>query len=406
MQFAFDGIDIAKPSNLRRMNLNRDEIDRLRMFCSSEELRFIPHPAFESGTEFPDPMPEYHPDITWFVNLVSSDATDVHRVRPPVDIIRLTAAEEDMLFSRYNFHRRRLYLVQEEWIKNGRRSMLIRDIRAILHDMLMVEQIEERISHFNLGLCVAMAKKIRREGDYETMSELWSECNIALLRAIRGFDSSRGFKFSTYACRAMLKAMSRERQRNAKHRSRFIPASCFGREGSDAEERHAFMNAMGESPDELGDIVDSNHDSFIHDQVQFLLTNRLDFGPEHSLTDQERTAILHRFDPNGGSGMQGLVTLENIGEIMGVTKERVRQVINSGLSKIRDIIMHFDPTSDFELEIPPKQEEISDEDDVRSVFTVVATNQEPYDDGSLAATVTQDDDFGVSMLGMLSGVES
>ena len=69
MQFAFDGIDIAKPSNLRRMNLNRDEIDRLRMFCSSEELRFIPHPAFESGTEFPDPMPEYHPDITWFVIL-------------------------------------------------------------------------------------------------------------------------------------------------------------------------------------------------------------------------------------------------------------------------------------------------------------------------------------------------
>ncbi len=64
-----------------------------------------------------------------------------------------------------------------------------------------------------------MAKRTRMsEVDF---ADLVSEGNMALLRAVDKFDAGRGYKFSTYACRAILKAFSRQGMKLSKYRQRF-----------------------------------------------------------------------------------------------------------------------------------------------------------------------------------------
>ena len=64
-----------------------------------------------------------------------------------------------------------------------------------------------------------MAKRTRM-GDVD-FGELVSEGNMALLRAVEKFDIGRGFKFSTYACRAILKAFSRIAMKTNRYRQAF-----------------------------------------------------------------------------------------------------------------------------------------------------------------------------------------
>ena len=64
-----------------------------------------------------------------------------------------------------------------------------------------------------------MAKRTRL-GDVD-FAEIVSEGNMALIRAVDKFNVDRGFKFSTYACRAILKAFSRTALKSSRHKTRF-----------------------------------------------------------------------------------------------------------------------------------------------------------------------------------------
>ena len=64
-----------------------------------------------------------------------------------------------------------------------------------------------------------MAKRVRLK-DVDFGDQI-SEGNMALLRAVDKFDASRGFKFSTYACRAILKSFSRQGMKSTRYRQRF-----------------------------------------------------------------------------------------------------------------------------------------------------------------------------------------
>ena len=64
-----------------------------------------------------------------------------------------------------------------------------------------------------------MAKRTRL-GDVD-FAEVVSEGNMALIRAVDKFNVDKGFKFSTYACRAILKAFSRTALKSNRHRMRF-----------------------------------------------------------------------------------------------------------------------------------------------------------------------------------------
>jgi len=171
----------------------------------------------------------------------------------------------------------------------------------------------DQIAQLNLALVLAMAKRTRMS-EVE-FADLVSEGNMALLRAIDKFDAARGFKFSTYGCRAILKAFSRLAVKLSRYRQ-FFPTDFDPKlEKSD----YADQKRIG-------------HEADCADELrQIMVQNRA------LLTDIEQNVIEHRFalvldDPKAEVAPK---TLEQVGKLIGVTKERVRQIQNKALRKIR-----------------------------------------------------------------------
>jgi RNA polymerase sigma factor (sigma-70 family) len=169
------------------------------------------------------------------------------------------------------------------------------------------------IVRLNMPLVLAMAKRTRLTNiDF---NEMISEGNMALLRSVEKFDCSRGYKFSTYSCRAILKAFSRVAMRASRYRGQFPTAFDPGMERSDYLER-CREGIADDCVDELKEI---------------LLKNTAE------LSSVERTVIRERFALGITDTGQPATpkTLEQVGCIIGVTKERVRQIQNNALKKIR-----------------------------------------------------------------------
>src|SRR5205085_8136727 len=117
------------------------------------------------------------------------------------------------------------------------------------------EHFREYLVRTNLALVLAMAKRTRL-GDVD-FSEIVSEGNMALIRAVDKFNVERGFKFSTYACRAILKAFSRTALKASRYRNRFPVEFEPDLEKSDWSDRRRDM-VEAECIDELKTIVDRN----------------------------------------------------------------------------------------------------------------------------------------------------
>src|SRR5690606_19884154 len=117
------------------------------------------------------------------------------------------------------------------------------------------EHLREYLVRTNLALVLAMAKRTRL-GDVD-FAEIVSEGNMALLRSVEKFNVERGFKFSTYACRAILKAFSRTAQKASRYRSRFPVEFEPDLEKSDWADRKRDM-VEEDCVDELKAIVERN----------------------------------------------------------------------------------------------------------------------------------------------------
>ncbi|MCB9845746.1 MAG: sigma-70 family RNA polymerase sigma factor [Phycisphaeraceae bacterium] len=255
------------------------------------------------------------PDTSWYHPVMDdlSASRTTRTVRSAQQVI-LTGAEERVLFLQYNFARFKVREVQQAIWSGPSRQPTPDQTEEILRWYRRAERIREQIAETNLALVLAMAKRTRMsEVDF---ADLVSEGNMALLRAVDKFDAGRGFKFSTYACRAILKAFSRQGMKLSKYRQRFPTDFDPKLERSNhLETKRADFER--DAADEVRRIV---------------LENRAD------LTDVERTVIEHRFnlrtDGSTGGGEKPM-TLEQVGQIIGVTKERVRQIQNKAMEKIR-----------------------------------------------------------------------
>ena len=217
--------------------------------------------------------------------------------------------EEQLMFRRFNFAKRKCKLLSKKIKADGLTNELG---QQLLDWHEKVEHLREYLTRTNLALVLAMAKRTRL-GDVD-FSEIVSEGNMALLRAVEKFNVDRGFKFSTYACRAILKGFSRTAQKHTRHRSRF-PVEF--------------------EPDlEKSDWADRKRDAVEEDLVGELKT--IVERNLAELTDVEQTVIRRRF--NWQQEQPSPLTLEEVGSIIGVTKERVRQIQNKALLKIRKLM--------------------------------------------------------------------
>jgi len=222
----------------------------------------------------------------------------------------LSTEQEQHLFKRYNYARRQVLTLLQSSKDKKLGVVTMRRLLAWGHRMLATRSVIVRL---NMPLVLAMAKRTRLSNiDF---NELVSEGNMALLRSVEKFDCSRGFKFSTYSCRAILKSFSRVAMRVSRYRGKFPAEYDPGMERSD--------------------FVDRQREGVITDCVNEL--KEILLGNLAGLSDVERTVISERFALGITSPRHGAEpkTLEQVGLVIGVTKERVRQIQNNALKKMR-----------------------------------------------------------------------
>ena len=244
------------------------------------------------------------PMVGWY-QPTRDDPTEANKGTPQL----MKTPEEQLMFRRFNFAKRKCKLLKKKILADG---LTAENAQKLVEWHEKVEHLREYLVRTNLALVLAMAKRTRL-GDVD-FSEIVSEGNMALLRAVEKFNVDRGFKFSTYACRAILKGFSRTAQKHTRHRSRF-PVEF--------------------EPDlEKSDWADRKRDAVEEDLVGELKT--IVERNLAELSDVEQTVIRRRF--NWQQEQPSPLTLEEVGSIIGVTKERVRQIQNKALGKIRKLM--------------------------------------------------------------------
>lgn len=290
--------------------LSPEDEQELQQFLT-HPIDFVDDPLFHkpgAHKKIFDEAPEIpRPNTSWY-HPVMEDLGTERNLKSVVNVV-LTAKQEQALFLQFNYARFRATKVQKQI---GDKPHTDEQAHDLLHWGRLSERLRDQIAQSNLALVLAMAKRVRHS-DMD-FADLISEGNMALLRAIDKFNVSRGFKFSTYACRAILKAFSRSGMKHSQYRQLFPTDFDPALERSD-HQRRKFDSHESECADEVLRIVKDNR---------------------AELTDVEQAVISHRFALNrsGDQGAQAL-TLEQVGQIVGLTKERVRQIQNKALEKIR-----------------------------------------------------------------------
>ena len=266
--------------------------------------------AVEEIMRKPEATPR--PDTSWYQPVMSNSSGGTQSRN--LGSVLLTAAQERVIFLQYNYCRFRVCRLRDELLieptidPDVAREMLEWDTKA--------QALRDQIAQINLALVLAMAKRTRmNEMDF---GDMVSEGNMALLRAIDKFDAARGFKFSTYGCRAILKAFSRAGMKLSRYRGLFPTDFDPAMERSDYSETKR-----------------AEHEMDCADEVKLIITRNI-----ADLTDVEREVIEHRFNVikpkvKGTQPAHRALTLEQVGKCIGVTKERVRQIQNKALEKIR-----------------------------------------------------------------------
>ena len=217
----------------------------------------------------------------------------------------LTAQDEVKLFLSYNYARFRLAKLMEAQKKRkalARARQMVTWYSRVLHA-------RGSIVRANMALVLAMAKRTRIPN--VEFSELISEGNMALLRSVEKFDVARGFKFSTYACRAILKSFNRLATKTGRYRQHFPTEFDPELEQSDFDVRRHEIQRQ-DSVEALREILSRN---------------------KAHLSEVEKTIVMQRF-AIGTDGNKGL-TLAEVGKLVGLTNERVPQIQNGALLKIR-----------------------------------------------------------------------
>jgi RNA polymerase sigma factor (sigma-70 family) len=261
-----------------------------------------PNGMYELFDESP-PLPT--PNCDWYHPAMERLA-DASHIKPVANTL-LNAKQELVIFRQFNFARRRVAELQVQ-LREG--PMRPKPCREMLFWYDKSKELRDKIVQFNLALVLAMAKHVSSANlDY---MELISEGNMALLRAVDKFDTTKGFKFSTYACRAILKAFSRLGIKTTKYKGLFP----------------VHFDIEMERPDPENGYVDHETAEYVDEVKDILVNNKAE------LTDLEKTVLRYRFDLDRQPRSQKM-TLSAVGKLIGYTKERVRQIQNRALSKLR-----------------------------------------------------------------------
>jgi RNA polymerase primary sigma factor len=242
---------------------------------------------------------------------------------------------------------------------------LDRRVRRIERAFLEYEQAKRDLSGGNLRLVVSIAKKYRNRG--LPFLDIIQEGNTGLMRAVDKYEYKRGYKFSTYATWWIRQAITRAIADHA--RTIRVPVHMIetmsklrtiqkhllqelGREPTVEEialrakmpieetrrvmkvSRHPISldRPVGESEDShFGDFIEDERQASPHESASSELLRQRINDVLRTLTYREREILKLRY----GIGDGYTYTLEEVGRIFKVTRERVRQVENKAIRKLQ-----------------------------------------------------------------------
>lgn len=236
------------------------------------------------------------------------------------------------------------------------------------------ESAEQELINANLRLVVKIAR------DYEGLGlpllDLIDEGNMGLMKAVKRFDPSKGGKLSTYGSWWIKQSIKRALANQSKtirlpvhlvdkiSRMRRVAMKLqedLGREPTDEELaaemdlspakvsqlrtaaiRPASLDApLGDEAesDTLGDVVEDDHMHNPYEDLEEKTVKKMLYSMLDHLNEREAAILRYRFGMDDGGETR---TLEEVGKKFGVTRERVRQIQNIALGRLKRMISHVE----------------------------------------------------------------
>ncbi|MEY9842209.1 RNA polymerase sigma factor [Streptacidiphilus sp. EB103A] len=337
--------------------------------------------ADEDAEPVADPVDE--PAIDPLIDPVQADERADDRSDAPVPSLDDTAGPSADLFRQYLREIGRIPLLTAvdevdlaRQVEAGLFAEEYLNSRPGLDDDLLVSDLDKlivlgriakrRLIEANLRLVVSVAKRYVGRG--LTMLDLVQEGNLGLIRAVEKFDYARGYKFSTYATWWIRQAMSRALADQARtirvpvhvveliNRVVRVQRRLLQERGSEptpaevaavlelppervvevlrlAQEPVSLHAPVGEEDDvALGDLIEDGDATSPVESAAFMLLRQHLEAVLSTLGERERRVVQLRYGLIDGRPR----TLEEIGRMFGVTRERIRQIESKTLNKLRD----------------------------------------------------------------------
>jgi len=296
------------------------------MYCVINEIRaqrlmdqnieFIPNPHFDDPAQEAIMIAEM-PGATEFEE--SRRKMRIPKDAPPelaslYEMPLLNKEQEQHQFRKMNFLKAKAKKMLESMkLPNGRidcHAVRTQDLDQVEAYLREANSIKDLLINCNMRLVVSIAKRHSAQAD--NFFELLSDGNMSLIRAVEKFDFSRGNKFSTYASWAIMKNFARSIPEEKNRRERYVTGN-----------EEVFDQAPDNRTDEKECLATA-------EQASYKVNRLLEY-----LDPREREIIRLRagLDQNAEA-----MTLEKIGEKLGITKERVRQLNVRAMKKLRSLV--------------------------------------------------------------------
>ncbi|MFD1832183.1 RNA polymerase sigma factor [Streptomyces desertarenae] len=361
---------VAKKTAAKKTTAKKGEVDEL--IGSEEEL--IEEPPLKGGKAVEDPVVDPKVENEGFV-LSDEDEDDAPAQQvaaagatadPVKDYLKqigkvpLLNAEQEVELAK----RIEAGLFAEDKLANSDKiaPKLKRELEIIAEDG---RRAKNHLLEANLRLVVSLAKRYTGRG--MLFLDLIQEGNLGLIRAVEKFDYTKGYKFSTYATWWIRQAITRAMADQA--RTIRIPVHMvevinklarvqrqmlqdLGREPTPEElakeldmtpekvvevqkygrEPISLHTPLGEDGDsEFGDLIEDSEAVVPADAVSFTLLQEQLHSVLDTLSEREAGVVSMRFGLTDGQPK----TLDEIGKVYGVTRERIRQIESKTMSKLR-----------------------------------------------------------------------